>query len=111
MAIAAIGILVLAATLSSAFPVIPANAFHLSTHREITSSALSFLKQDILKQINKAHGSADYPLIGHQFSSKYHFDGCYFKDSTEFINKLYEDVTRQGPDPKKFGLILHAAMD
>jgi hypothetical protein len=80
-----IGILIFATLFSiSTFRVNPAYRFGIPVHEGITETALSFLEPEMSK-INSGHTNAD---LVHQFSLRYHFDGCAFQDGTEHINRL-----------------------
>jgi hypothetical protein len=97
------------ATLSSSIvPVIPADAFSLPYHKYITDEALSFLKQPILGEIFKASLHSD--TVHQFFTPEYHFDDCKFQESSQLINRLYENLPYD-MNPKTFGKILHAAAD
>jgi hypothetical protein len=57
----------------------PADAFDLNIHKQITSDVLSFLKPEILAQIDQGHDEADGIGAGeNQFLFPYHFDNCNF---------------------------------
>src|SRR5574339_612120 len=69
-------------------------------HQEITSNALSFLKDDVLKKINFGHEIADFPFEK-QDDPFYHFDSCEFLGSSDRIKKQYVNtvdlITKRDP--------------
>jgi K319-like protein/Big-like domain-containing protein/NHL repeat-containing protein/6-bladed beta-propeller protein len=94
-------------------------------HQQITSQALSFLRPDILEQINDGHEYSDF-IWAHQFDSAYHFDSCNFDGAATNINSHYYYIlsyfnrgffSTSTPFPSedspavKFGEILHIAQD
>lgn len=100
---------------STAIPT--ANAFSADNHDSFTSTALSsFLKPGIYNDIVDEH---IYEDVTSQFSPKWHFDDCTFKEGTENINDLYDravdDLNPNSPDvwdaTDAFGQVLHPAQD
>jgi hypothetical protein len=95
-------------------------AFDVDIHEDITAKALSFLKPEVLADINDEHFYVDTALaLLPPLNSKYHFDNCMFKESTENINSLYDEVLAAlNPDKpdvskaaNKFGQLLHTVQD
>lgn len=108
---AAIGLLIISVLATS-----PVSSFSVSTHVGITTSALRFLKSDVLSDILDEQLYVDSFLA---FFPEYHFDSCRFRETTENINALYQR-TLQGLDPfdsdlgdapDAFGQLLHPVQD
>ena len=85
-------------------------------HEDITSEALTFLKADTLSEIIDEHGYVD---VVSQFDSRYHFDNCEFRGSSNTINSLYNrainSLNPSSPDiadaRNAFGQLLHTVQD
>src|SRR5215469_2479738 len=106
-------VFLLLSIVSRSMLILPVYGFGLDVHKQTTSDVLSFLKPEILDQINQGHDEADSinPLSGHQFYSQYHFDNCNFREGVEHINQQYTTRVVPNLDPKGFGVVLHASMD
>src|SRR5262249_47406900 len=96
--------------------------FKMPIHVDITTQALSFLRDDVLKDIVDAHFHQD--VVGALDADK-HFDNCQFLEGAREINANYAQAL-QAADPQHFrpagfsidddvadafGKVLHAAQD
>jgi hypothetical protein len=93
--------------------VIPVSAFMPKVHSDINNKILSFLKPDILSNINSGDEGADKNAeFGHR---EYHSIGCDFQGTTENINRLYDQIVSNIYDKdamaETFGLLLHPVQD
>jgi hypothetical protein len=110
----AVGLAVFATGLGSQ----SAFAFGISEHEQITHDALGFTRADVIEDMDGEHAQAD---SGQTFENKVHFDGCTFKEGTEFINSLYHDTIDEldpaNPDADPwqaaddFGYLTHPTQD
>jgi hypothetical protein len=102
----------IALLMSSMMLVIPVNAFRSEIHSDINDESLSFLKPDILTEINRGDEDADEI---HILDREYHWRGCDFQGATKNINSLYDQVVRSIDDKDTmaytFGLLLHPVQD
>jgi hypothetical protein len=87
-------------------------------HEEITSTALSFLKADIVHHIMRANEMMDLNPL-YSFPRKYHFDGCDFRQSVKYINEEFSVAVKllnpaafkSGDASNAFGSLLHVVQD
>lgn len=88
--------------------------FDGDSHTQITTEALSFLKEDVLERI--IGGNAGLFDALNQHNPEVHFDSCNFIEGYRYINTIYDEVVGMilKDDiraPKYFGHLLHTAQD
>ena len=113
-----VGVAVALAMIATGLTTQSAFAFGISEHEQITHDALGFMRTDVVGDMDGEHTQAD---SGATLENKVHFDGCTFKEGSEFINSLYHDTIDEldpaNPDADPwqaaddFGYLTHPTQD
>lgn len=93
---------------------VAAPRFSIPNHEGVTSAALAFLKDDVLQDMADEHTFVD---VTTQLLSKWHFDGCQFRQASRNIKRRYSAVInairrrRFSDAADTFGRLLHPVQD